>query len=67
VFQNFLEATLKSALPAPIRLPALVAASHLLGTAITRYIIGVPVLVAPSLDELVSLVSPAIEKYLDTA
>jgi AcrR family transcriptional regulator len=66
MFQGLLEATLtRSAIPARRRLPSLLAASHLLGTAIARYIIQVPVLVAPSLDELVPLLSPAIDGYLN--
>jgi AcrR family transcriptional regulator len=66
LFQNSLKATLtKSGLPAPRQFRCLLAGSHLLGTAIARYILEVPALVALSLDELVRLLSPAIAGYLE--
>jgi AcrR family transcriptional regulator len=67
LFQNSVKATLtKSGLPAARQFRCLLAGSHLMGTAIARYILEVPALVAPSLDELVRVLSPAIARYLDT-
>jgi len=67
MFQGSIEKTLmRSDLPAAMRLPFLLAVSHLLGTAIGRYIFELPVLANPSLNELVSLISPAIDGYLGT-
>lgn len=40
------------------------AATHLLGTAIARHVIELPVLVAMSHDELVDDIAPAIQHYL---
>jgi len=56
-----------SQFPEERRLGLMLATTHLLGTAIGRYIIGVPYLVAVPLDELVHLLSPAIDRYLRTA
>ena len=49
---------------APSRTGYVLAASHLLGIAVGRYILEVPILVRPSLDELVRLLSPTIDQYL---
>jgi len=59
------EMTTKADLAVPKLLPSVLATSHLLGTAIGRYIIELPGLVEPSLDELVRLISPTIDRYFD--
>jgi AcrR family transcriptional regulator len=67
LYQNAIaEAMMQSELPVPRRLPSLLAVTHLLGTAIGRYLIEIPVLVAPSVEELVRLISPAVDGYLGT-
>jgi AcrR family transcriptional regulator len=67
-FKTYLAATwAKSEIPPDRRLRYLLAVSHLFGVAVARYIIEVPLLAAPSLDELVRLLSPAIETYLNPA
>jgi AcrR family transcriptional regulator len=66
LYKNVMAETLmKSDLPVPKRLPSLLAVTQLLGTAIGRYLIELPGLVAPSLDELVRLISPTIDRYFD--
>jgi AcrR family transcriptional regulator len=54
----------KSEVPAAKRLRVLVAATHLLGTAIARYILEVPMLAVLSIDELVHLCAPAVSGHL---
>ena len=46
------------------RLRIILAATHLLGTAISRYILEVPHLAALSIDELVRLSAPAVRGHL---
>jgi len=46
------------------RLLIMLAGSHLLGTAITRYIMEVPPIAALSLDELVDLCAPSVKGHL---
>lgn len=46
------------------RLGLTLAASHLLGTAVGRYLVGVPDLASVPLEELVRRVAPAIDGYL---
>ena len=41
-----------------------VSMSHLMGVALTRYILQAPPMRAPSVDELVALVGPTIQNYL---
>ena len=53
--------------PEERRLGLTLAASHLLGTAVGRYLVGVPALSAIPLEELVHRVAPAIGRYLDMA
>lgn len=40
------------------------AMTHLVGTALGRYLLRIPPMVEPSLDEIVALVSPAVQGYL---
>jgi AcrR family transcriptional regulator len=54
----------KSVIPSPKHLRIMLAGTHLLGTAITRYILEVPQIAALSMDELVSLCAPAISGHL---
>jgi hypothetical protein len=42
----------------------MLAGTHLLGTAITRYILEVPQVAALTMDELVSLCAPAVSGHL---
>ena len=56
-----------SKIPEEMRLGVTLAASHLLGAAIGRYVVAVPVLVSLPLDELVHLLSPTVDRYLNTA
>lgn len=66
-FQRYLTGRIThSGLPVPKRLGYLLAVSHLFGTAIGRYIVEAPVLVDAPLDELVRLISPAVNRYLKT-
>ena len=53
-----------SKIPEEKRLGLILGASHLLGTAIARYVLGLPPLVGIPFDELVHMLSPAIDKYL---
>ncbi len=41
------------------------AAAHLVGIAVLRYVVGFPDLVAASVDDLVALVGPRLQGYLD--
>jgi AcrR family transcriptional regulator len=52
--------------PEEKRLGLTLAASHLLGTAVGRYLVGAPDLAAAPLDELVHRIAPAIERYLNS-
>jgi len=66
MFQGLVKAVVtKSEIPVARRVASALAVTHLLGTAIARYILEVPVLVELPLDELVRLHSPAIERYLN--
>jgi AcrR family transcriptional regulator len=66
-FQTYLTGRLTgSGIPAPKRLGFVLAASHLFGAAVGRYIVQAPALVDLSLDELVRLISPAVDRYLTT-
>ena len=67
MLQDAIRATvIKPGVPAARHVQSLLAATHLFGTAVARYILEIPALVAPSLDELVRLLTPAIERYLET-
>jgi hypothetical protein len=67
MFQNLIKAVVtKSEIPVPRRISSALAVTHLLGAAISRYILEVPVLVELPLDELVRLLSPAIDRYLNS-
>jgi hypothetical protein len=46
------------------RLRALLAASHLVGTAMLRYIMRVPPLASLSAEDVVTLVAPSVQRYL---
>ena len=66
-FQKFLTGRLTaSGIRAPERVGFVLAASHLFGAAVGRYIVQAPALVDLSLDELVRLISPAVDRYLTT-
>jgi AcrR family transcriptional regulator len=68
LFQGHVVASLtRSGLSASQRLGLLLAASHLFGTAVVRYIIEVPVLVEVPVDELVRRLGPVVDKYLRAA
>jgi hypothetical protein len=54
----------KSDIPMGRRLRIILAATHLLGTAISRYILEVPPLAILSMDELVRLCAPAVSGHL---
>ena len=54
----------KSDIPTGRRLRIILAATHLLGTAISRYILEVPPLAILSIDELVRLCAPAVSGHL---
>ena len=54
----------KTVIPSTKHLRIMLAGTHLLGTAITRYILEVPQIAALSMDELVSLCAPAISGHL---
>ena len=54
----------KSVVPSAKHLRIMLAGTHLLGTAITRYILEVPQLAALSMDELVRLCAPAVSGHL---
>jgi AcrR family transcriptional regulator len=54
----------RSEMPEERRLGYILATTHLLGIAIGRYVVGIPLLVAPPLEELVHRLGPAIDKYL---
>jgi AcrR family transcriptional regulator len=54
----------KSVIPSAKHLRIMLAGTHLLGTAITRYILEVPQLAALSIDELVRLCAPAVSGHL---
>jgi AcrR family transcriptional regulator len=57
----------RTKVPEEKRIGLTLAASHLLGTAVGRYLIGAPDLATAPLEELVQRVAPAIERYLATA
>jgi AcrR family transcriptional regulator len=68
MFQGHVVASLtRSGLSASRRLGLLLAASHLFGTAVARYIIEVPVLVEVPVDKLVRRLAPVVDKYLRAA
>ena len=46
------------------RLRAMLAATNLVGTAVLRYVMEVPPLSGLSADEVVTLVAPAVTRYL---
>jgi AcrR family transcriptional regulator len=46
------------------RLRAMLAATNLIGTAMLRYIMAVPPLASLSVDEVVGLVAPSVQRYL---
>ncbi|MCW2687717.1 MAG: transcriptional regulator [Mycobacterium sp.] len=46
------------------RLRAMLAATNLIGTAMLRYIMAVPPLASLSVDEVVRLVAPSVQRYL---
>lgn len=54
----------KSDIPTGRRLRIILGATHLLGTAISRYILEVPPIAALSIDELVALCAPAVSGHL---
>jgi len=54
----------KSDIPASRRLGIMLAGTHMLGTAITRYILEVPQIAALSIDDLVHLCAPAVQGHL---
>ena len=56
----------RSRIPEERRLGLMLAASLLLGIAVARYLVGVPLLVAAPLEELVQHLAPAIDSYLNT-
>jgi AcrR family transcriptional regulator len=65
MYRAKLRANLKGTdIPAARQLRILLAGSHLLGAAITRYILEVPAFAIPSVDELVRLITPAVDEYL---
>jgi len=64
-FQTYLTGRLTASdLPVPKRLGYVLAVSHLFGTAVGRYIVHAPALTKLPLDELVRLISPAVDTYL---
>ena len=54
----------RSKVPSANRVGLVLAASHLLGTAVARYVLGVPLLAAVPLEQLVRRLAPAIDRYL---
>jgi AcrR family transcriptional regulator len=57
----------KSDIPTGRLLRVVLASTHLLGTAISRYILEVPAVATLSLDELVKLCAPAVGGHLRSA
>jgi AcrR family transcriptional regulator len=54
----------RSGIPVEKRLGYMLATMNLLGIAVGRYVVGMPILVAVPLEELVRQLSPAIDNYL---
>jgi hypothetical protein len=55
----------RTEVPEERRLGLTLAASHLLGTAVGRYLVGVPDLASVPLEEMALRIAPAIGRYLD--
>jgi AcrR family transcriptional regulator len=55
----------RSRIPEERRFGLMLAASQLLGIAVARYLVGVPLLVAAPLEELVQHLGPTIDRYLN--
>ncbi|MDX1690360.1 MAG: TetR family transcriptional regulator [Acidimicrobiia bacterium] len=71
-FREFLLEALRDHLAAHIdgddaRLRAVTVASHLVGMAITRYVVRLEPVASASIDDLVDLVAPRLQSYLDQA
>jgi len=69
-FREYLVQALKSHLAARIdhadaELRALAIAGHLVGLAVVRYVVRIEPLASASVDEIVDLVSPRLQSYLD--
>jgi hypothetical protein len=47
------------------RLRALLMASHLVGIAMTRYVVRLEPIASTSIEEIIDLVAPRIQSYLD--
>lgn len=69
-FREYMVETLKERIAPQIEHPdaemrALAVSSHLVGLAIIRYVVRVEPLASASIDEVVDLVSPRLQSYLD--
>ncbi len=68
LFRQFLTAAVLSRIAAAIGVPRLritLVGSQLVGIAMVRYILGIEPLASASQDEIVKLVAPSIQRYLD--
>ncbi len=68
LFRQFLTATVLSRIAAAIGVPRLritLVGSQLVGIAMVRYMLGIEPLASAGQDEIVKLVAPSIQRYLD--